>query len=118
MPKTWQMSPAPTSTALPEGAGAAVGVGEAVAVVEEAVGLGLSDRPAVAVAGSGTIASAVDDEEGADDTVAGPQAASDVATSRMEAAAVRRPIGWRFGFTAGLCRSWPVSSAPRRRQLP
>jgi hypothetical protein len=77
-----------------------------VAVAEEAIGLELSERPGVAVAESEPIATAVDDKEGAEDTVADPQAASDVATSTIEAAAVRRPIGWRFGFTAGLSRSY------------
>ena len=100
------MSPAPTRSALPDGAGTAVGGADAVAVAEKAIGLELSERPGVAVAGSGTIATGVDEEEGEDDTVGDPQAASDVATSTMEAAAVRRPIGWRFGFTAGLCRSY------------
>jgi hypothetical protein len=74
--------------------------------VAEAIGSKLSEGPGVAVAGSGTIATGVDEEEGADDTVGDPQAASDVATSTMEATAVRRPIGRRFGFTAGLCRSY------------
>ena len=106
MPNTWQMSPAPTRTAVPDSAGTVVGNADAVAVAEEAFGLELSERLAVAVAGSGTIATGVDEEEGADDTVGDPQAASDVATSTMEAAAIRRPIGWRFGFTAGLCRSY------------
>jgi hypothetical protein len=118
------MSPAPTRSALPDGAGTAVGGADAVAVAEKAIGLELSERPGVAVAGSGTIATGVDEEEGEDDTVGDPQAASDVATSTMEAAAVRRPIARRLGFTAGSCRPYagvdhgqatPTVAAPARR---
>jgi hypothetical protein len=106
MANTWQMSPAPTRTALPDGAGTAVGNADALAVAEEATGLELSEGPAVAVAASGTIATGVDEEEGADDAVGDPQAASEVATSTIEAAAVRNPIARRLGFTAGSCRRY------------
>jgi hypothetical protein len=98
---TWQISPAPTRTALPDGAGTAVGGADAGPVAEEALGPALSERSAVAVAAPGTIATGVDEKEGVAVAAGDPQAESEAATSRMEAATVRRPIRWRFGFTDG-----------------
>jgi hypothetical protein len=94
------MSPAPTRTALPDGAGTAVGGADAAAVPEEAIELELSEGPAVAAAGSGAVATGEEKEEGVDETVDDPQAASEAATRSSEAAALRKPIGRLFGFTA------------------
>jgi hypothetical protein len=84
----------------------AVGDADAVAVAGEALGGGLSKEPAAAVAGSGTIATAVDGEEGVDVAAGEPQAANELATSRMVAAVVRRPTRERFCFTAGSPQPW------------
>ena len=54
----------------------------------------------MAVAGSGTVATGEEKEEGVDETADDPQAASEAATSRSEAAAFTRPVRRRFDFTA------------------
>jgi hydrogenase maturation factor HypE len=114
---TWQISPAPTRTALDDDAGIGVADSDVVAVAVDALGPRLSEGPAVAVAVSGTIATGVGDEEGVDDTSGDPRAASDVATSRIEVAAASRAIGRRFGFTAGSCQpAWASSTAGRSGQ--
>jgi hypothetical protein len=93
------MSPAPTRTALPDDAGTAVGGADVAAVPEEAIGLKLSEGPAVAVAGSSAVATGEEKEEGVDEPADDPQAASEAATS-MSKAVFRRPVGRRFDFTA------------------
>jgi hypothetical protein len=52
------------------------------------------------VAGSGTVATGEEKEEGVDETIDDPQAASEAATSKSEATVFRRPIGPRFDITA------------------